>query len=414
MLRRYQTAIIWVLGIVYFINFPGYASVVVDSGVPRVFNVYTFVVLLLPIAFRVASTPRLLNAVLTNPLLYWCLVYLLIACIWFPFSGHSSVEQQAFASRARMVLYVLGFLLLFSEPWSLDLARKAVVIACVIAAALNLVDFADPGLFVPLDEEFANPGRGAGFYINANRAGAALAIGFALGMGAVGNRWRVLFAAALLAGILVTFSRSAAIALFVVILIAWRGAVLSPKQVIVAVLGVTALAGIAVITLVSDSAWTDVANVDNMVARLSFFMDPLGTPDYSTVERSLAARTGLEYFADRPLLGHGIGATYAWRFNVSTHNMYLYYLVEYGVVGLLLFPMLIWVCVRGSRPPMRAWLLAWAAAMFTVGFFTHNAGEEPFFVLSYALAASMTSVSQRDFVPGAGAAQAKRDDAADG
>lgn len=413
MLRRYQTAVVWVLGIVYFINLPGY-SAAIESGIPRVFTVYTFVVLLLPVAFRVAQNRRLLNNVLTNPLIYWCLAYLLIACIWFPFSGHSAVEQQVFKYRILMVLHIFGFLLLFSEPWSVDLARKVVVVACLIAAALNLVDLANPGLFVPLDEEVANPGRGAGFYINANRAGGALVIGFALGIGVVGNRWRTLFAAAVLAGMLATFSRSSALALLVVILIAWRAAVLSPKQLVIAALAVTAIAGVAIMSLLGDTGWTDVANVDNIVARLSFFSNPLGATDYSAVERSMAARTGLEYLGDRPLLGHGIGSTFAWRFPVSTHNMYLYYLVEYGIVGLILFPALIWACVRGARPPMRPWLLAWAAAMLTLGFFTHNAGEEPFFLLSYALAASMASVSRRGVVPGQGGATANREVAADG
>ena len=395
MSRRYQTVVVWVLGIVYFINLPGYSSVI-KSGIPQVFNVYTFLLLLLPIALRVASNRALLNTVLTNPLVYWCGAYLLIACLWFPFSGHSTIEMEVFKFRILMVLEVAGFLLLFSEPWSAMLARRVVVIACLIAVALNLVDFGSPGLFVPLDEPGAVPGRGAGFYINANRAGGALAIGFALGMGAVNIRWRAFFAAAIFAGIAATFSRSAAIALFVAIIITWRTGVLSLKQMVVAVLTFGVAAGLAIAGVLADSTWTDVVDIENVLGRLPFFSHPLEAPDFSTEDRLLAGRTGLEYLGDRPLLGHGIGSTYVWRFHVSTHNMYLYYLVEYGVVGLILFPALIWVCVRGSRPPMRPWLLAWAAALVILGFFTHNAAEEPFFVMSYALAASLSSISRRE------------------
>src|SRR3954452_23151899 len=96
--RRYHASALLLLVVVYYINLPGYSSTI-KSVVPKVFGVYTFLLLLLPIVFAAISERKLFSSIARSPLTYWCYGYLLIALIWFPLSGHSNVEQEVFKNR---------------------------------------------------------------------------------------------------------------------------------------------------------------------------------------------------------------------------------------------------------------------------------------------------------------------------
>jgi O-antigen ligase len=387
--RRYHAFVLVLLVVVYFINLPGY-SATIESPLPRLFGAYTFLMLLLPVAYGVVADPKRFKDIASNPLTYWCYGYLVLALLWFPLSGHSLPEQEAFKNRIASVLYMIGFLMLFSTPWSFSLARKAIAFGLVIAAVLHVIDFAMPGLFVPVDEQFANPGRAAGLYMNANRAGAAIVLGFIVAWGVIGPRWRVPFLIVTLAGVALTFSRAATLALLLAFLILGRFGQVTLRQVGIAVaLFSAAFLGIfGTVLLTGDLEWVAMLNVENIVERIEFFADPFSQQSFSTNERQLAALAGLRHLAEQPLLGHGIGATYAWRLPVSTHNIYLYYAVEYGVLGLLVFPLLILACVVRADVSAKPWVTAWACVIAFFGLFTHNALEDSAFLILYAVLAS--------------------------
>jgi O-antigen ligase len=387
--HRYHPFVLVLLVVVYFINLPGY-SATIDSPLPRLFGAYTFLMLLLPIAYGVVADPKRFKDIASNPLSYWCYGYILLALLWFPLSGHSIPEQEAFKNRIASVLYMMGFLMLFSTPWSFALARKAIAFGVVIAAVLHVIDFAMPGLFVPLDEQFANPGRAAGLYINANRAGAAIVLGFIVAWGVVAPRWRVPFLVATLTGVALTLSRASIFALLLAFLILGRFGQVTLRQIgIAGALFCGAFLGIlGTIFFAGDLEWVALLNVENIIERIEFFTDPFSQQSFSSNERELAAQTGLQYFADQPLLGHGIGATYTWRFPASTHNIYLYYAVEYGAFGLLVFPSLIIACIVRAGANAKPWVTAWACVIAFIGLFTHNALEESAFLITYAVLAS--------------------------
>jgi O-antigen ligase len=387
--RRYHAAALLLLVVVYYINLPGYSSTI-KSVVPKVFGVYTFLLLLLPIVFAAISERKLFSSIARSPLTYWCYGYLLIALIWFPLSGHSNVEQEVFKNRIVSVLYVIGFFVLFSEPWSLHLARKGIAFAVVLGAILHVIDIAMPGYFVSIDEQFANPGRAAGLYINANRAGAAIVLGFVVSWSVIDSRWRIPFLLAVLIGVVSTFSRSAILALLLAFLMLRVFAQIAMREIGIAITilgGILAIA-VGMVFLIGNIDWVALWDLDNIMERIEFFSDPFAQRSASSNEREIAALTGLKYFAEHPLLGHGIGATYAWRFPVSTHNIYLYYAVEYGILGFLIFPLLIISCAFRSSPNTKPWVIAWATVIAFIGLFTHNALEESAFLITYAVIAA--------------------------
>ena len=69
-------------------------------------------------------------------------------------------------------------------------------------------------------------------------------------------------------------------------------------------------------------------------------------------------------FLNAPIFGNGLGYNYAWQFNYASHNIFLFYLVDLGLVGLsICLVMLSQLWVR----------LKYVALVFFAGsFFSHN------------------------------------------
>jgi O-antigen ligase len=73
-----------------------------------------------------------------------------------------------------------------------------------------------------------------------------------------------------------------------------------------------------------------------------------------------------------PLLGNGLASTVTWQYPVSTHNIYLYFAADYGLIGLFVFPGLVLAACYargGSGSPIHT---AAAAALLCLGLFSHN------------------------------------------
>jgi len=78
----------------------------------------------------------------------------------------------------------------------------------------------------------------------------------------------------------------------------------------------------------------------NVLARLGFFTGNHSIADDSAQSRLSVAKAALTYFADNPLLGAGHSFTYHWEYNISTHNIYLLLMAEYGILGMFIYPLL--------------------------------------------------------------------------
>ena len=101
-------------------------------------------------------------------------------------------------------------------------------------------------------------------------------------------------------------------------------------------------------------------------------------------------------FLDNPLFGNGIGSTDLWAELVSTHNMYLYLMADYGILGIILYPLLVLVTVWHSHKEVRSIALAFASFALMWGFFSHNIMSEYYSLIAFALMASMSYQSRID------------------
>ncbi len=128
----------------------------------------------------------------------------------------------------------------------------------------------------------------------------------------------------------------------------------------------------------------------NLINRLDFFSGKSERLDGSQTERLALAEGAFTAFADNPIIGKGLGYTEHWNFRVSTHNMYLLFMVQFGIIGAFLYPLLIYSAVRNARNEARQLAKPFAVYFLMIGFTTHNVLDAYHLIIGLALMANMS------------------------
>jgi O-antigen ligase len=175
------------------------------------------------------------------------------------------------------------------------------------------------------------------------------------------------------AGVAVTFSREAVLAILVVVVAAAMARALSPKRLLMTA-GLCALL-FATFGVAQMMRQNKVLNSDTL-SRAT-----LGTRDASIRDRLRVAQRALAVFEAHPLLGEGFGTGAYWN-DEQTHNLYLSLLADYGIIGLLVIPALVWSVRR------RSWdSYAFAVVFLLWCFFDHGIFSYSFALISLAIQA---------------------------
>jgi O-antigen ligase len=268
------------------------------------------------------------------------------------------------------------------------------VVACVfVGAVLNVVDFLRPGLFIPLLDPLAHPGRGAGFYMNPNSAGVALVIGMVLGAGILAPRMRLVLMLVAGVGVAATLSRSSILVYLVAVVGLTFSGTVGWRQVFVvlgAAVGGAIAASQALVGLVPE-----IAEVDwrDFLERVQWFTQPGGVVDASASDRQMVAAAALDLYMQHPWIGLGFGYTSHWQVGIAPHNQYLFFMVEYGLAGVLLFPALLIACVWRSRGADGRDAVLAVVLFALLGMFSHDLVHDYYAVCGFALAAAMSRYS---------------------
>jgi hypothetical protein len=98
-------------------------------------------------------------------------------------------------------------------------------------------------------------------------------------------------------------------------------------------------------------------------------------------------------FLTHPLIGSGTASTIDWSFPVSTHDIYVRHLAEYGLLGAAFYPALILIAVHGLWNRDRTMALAAGAFILLWGVFSHNVLEDwsNLVAIAFMLAAGSTA-----------------------
>lgn len=349
-------------------------------------------ILALPIASwrgRIAST-------VDTRLLPWCAIYFAWTCISYVWSSHTLAVAKELRLRTLVCCALPLFALVFSSPVAVRVARRAIVGSVLLSIVLNAYDFLHPLTFSNVF------GRSAGMYMNPNISATALVGGMVTGLMAVPRRWRALFVTLVGAGVLLTLSRGLLLCYAVAIIYFLATGGLRFRQLALAVAGgATALAAVLLLTfgLEKIEGAARIIVQSNVIERITDPSVAIGGADESTNERRAAAALGWQVFKEHPLIGGGVGSTVDWDMQVSTHNIYIRQLAEYGIFGIVLYPALLFLLVRGVEGEARAPLRAFVIALALAGLFSHNVLDEWDVLLPIALASVIAADARRHTLP---------------
>lgn len=341
-------------------------------------------------------------------LIIWCGGYLAISLLSFIlvfliFAEHSFASESFQEVRTRILseLFLLIMCVTFAKHTKIqDLTRIAICLATLLAIFNNIREFSDPSVFEGLN----NTGRAAGYYINPNRTGCALILGMIFGVGILPKQLRIPFALAVIFGVFLTFSRGAILGWFVVMAIFIRSGLIPRKHFLFWVVGIVTMIFVLGPILsnidVNELQRSGLINVDmkNITGRLEWFQNPVANREDSGDSRLEVVITAWNMFVEHPILGNGIASTKNLNnLGISTHNMYLLFVTEHGIMGIFILPLLVYAVTWHSRGESKHIALAFSAFILLWGLFSHNIVEERYILMSFSLMAAMNVTSLLDY-----------------
>jgi O-antigen ligase len=390
MLAKYYPGALAVAAVlIFFTNLDGYLfSSEILASTPPLYWVIAYLVLAIPLLFN----PKSFASIQRSPLIWWCYGFILISGVWLFFqSSHSEIVWQEFGVRVSAVLFLVCLLVVLCKENAQLWARYALLVAALLAVAINFYELFHPATFSLI------VGRSAGLYINPNRSGNALVLGMIFCMGILNQRFRVLLLLVVLGGVVLTFSRAAIAGyLIVVMVLVLMGAISLRKSLLIGVIGISAL-------FVPLLVWWDELLLQlkglqilnqNVLGRIDSFTNSKGASDYSSIERHDVARAAWEMFTEKPILGHGLASTREWSYAVSSHNQYLNFMVEHGILGAFILPLLVLAVTWRASGEVRQTGLAFATFTLFIGFFSHNVLDERYFLIMFSLMTAMIVTSK--------------------
>ena len=346
---------------------------------------------LLTILWSVA-TPRLRYSFFNTSLFIWCVFFIGINLASYFLVHASHIEE--FKGRIRdavMLLTLLSLFIMLGDQ--IIFVRKLILLAVIGGVIINIIGIFHCDFLIPA--QYAHACRSAGFYINPNDSAIALLFGMIFSIDTIPKSWRILFVYFVMIGVFLTLSREAIAGWLAIVIMFCITGVINWRKLILwsGIIAVTAVL-IFVIVIKSGIANAPIASpYTEQLHRLVWFVHGLRSGASVNIRFELLAKSwGM--FLKHPWIGNGIGSTDHWSLPYSTHNIYLYYLDDFGIIGLLLFPLLVWSVVYGAHGGVRT--TGWCLAVFIllIGFFNHDLVHSYYSLFSLALMAAMTKTSQ--------------------
>ncbi len=348
-------------------------------------SAYTFQALAyLTIPVVAVLSPRSLGRLFHQPIFRWTAAAALLfawGMVVRSFNPPAGYPQYLVIREFLLRLNALGFMLIcvmmFEGDRVLRAARLAIALVTAAAVAVNVCEVMHLWIF-----STARIGwnRAIGLQDDPNAAGMVIVFGCILGLAAVPRRLREAFIIVCLAGVLTTFSREAIAALGVVMLCACAGRTLAPSRLVF--IGVAAVMLFIAFNL-ADTLEDEGVLSDQNVARLT-----LQVSDKSAKGHARVAEKTWDQFAAAPLLGNGFGTTAYWG-DMQSHNLYLSFMADHGIIGVLLLPALVW-CL--AYPSWEFYGFAFAFLIWNM--FNHNLFSNPFGLITLAVVANLQCQSR--------------------
>ncbi len=394
---KYQHFVSIIATFLFFSNIPDYLYAAPIIPIVPLVWIGALAVFSIPFLKKAANIPK--------PLLAWMVFYLLISLLSLMTVSGDEISFTDFRAKALSVLFIVLMYALFQQK-SVAHIKFTILVVVAMSVVNNMLELFSPRLFSE-----SNVGRPAGFYIDPNQTGCALMLGMLLGINVVpkANRWIVLLVAGV--GIMATFSRGAIIGWLICSIILIFGKVLSDQRrkiLVPAVLLVIFLVSINPLQTLAEYFKGDTSGASwDIVNRLEEFQNPSAKEDSAMARQGVAAGA-MMLFSQHPFWGNGLASTRKWMVaDVSTHNMYLYFMADNGILGILFLPGAILAVVYKNKGEERTIIICFALFVGLWGFFSHEVLAERYTLSSFALLAAMNTnqrwylkhENQRNLVP---------------
>jgi O-antigen ligase len=383
-LDKYQYFLSIIATFLFFSNLPDYLYTAPIIPVPPLVWIVALAVLSIPFLKKAVNIPK--------PLLAWMIFYLFVSILSLMTVSGDEISFTDFRAKALSVLFIVLMYVLFQQK-SLAHVKYTILFVVVMSVINNMFELLSPRMFSEL-----NVGRPAGFYIDPNQTGCALMLGMLLGITVIKKpyRWILILVAGI--GIMATFSRGAIIGWLLCTIILIFGRVLSDQRrkiLVPAVLLVIFLVSINPLKTLSEFFKGDTSGASwDIVNRLEEFQNPSASEDSAMARQGVAAGAML-MFSNHPFWGNGLASTRKWMVaDVSTHNMYLYFMADNGILGILFLPGAILAVVYRNKGEQVTILVCFAVFVSLWGLFSHEVLAERYTLSSFALLAAMNTNQQ--------------------
>jgi O-Antigen ligase len=383
LLDQYQYILSIAATFLFFSHLPDYLYTAPIIPVPPLVWIGLIFVLSLPFLKKAANLPK--------PLLAWMIFYLLISMLSLLTVSGDELSFTDFRAKALSVLFIVLMYVLYQQKSVIHIRYTAIFVVA-ISVMNNILELLSPRLFSEL-----NVGRPAGFYIDPNQSGCAILLAMLLGLPAIRKQYRWILILVAGIGIMTTFSRGAILGWLFCTIIMIFGRMLSDQRrkiLLPAILLIIFLVSINPLRLLSDYFKGDPSGANwDIVNRLEEFQNPTETAkEDSAASRQAVAAGAMVLFSKHPFWGNGLASTRKWMVaDISTHNMYLYYMADNGILGILFLPGAIFAVVYRNKGEDGTILLCFAVFISLWGLFSHEVLAERYTLASFAFLAAMNT-----------------------
>jgi O-antigen ligase len=329
----------------------------------------------------------------SRSVLLWCLGYFTVSAISYSLVSESYASSPVFMDRLFSTIFLLVTTFLFADQRVQRWTIYAIIAATSMGVFNNFYQILNPSAFGGLVE-----GRATGFYLDPNDCANTLILGMILSVSIVPKKLRIFWVLIVGFGVVLTFSRGGILGwIFVVIMMSLARIIFSKKSLIwILVMGML----LFFVAQLGFQGIGDSSNIYNQLdsvalARVEGIIggDDSVVEDASTIQRKGVAEKGWEMFLERPIFGYGIGSTFDYSitgFPVSTHNMFVLYAAEYGIVGISILPLAIYAVIHRSRGETRKIGIVFAVFILFISFFSHTVLSLNYYLIPFALMAVMS------------------------
>lgn len=331
------------------------------------------------------------NLYLNSYLVLWMSFYFLLISVHFILSPIGPEELKLYKKIVFFMLFLIVMQLLYGlDDDKLRITRKTIVVAAVICTILLGMDFFNPGIFVEAGRFVVIEGRASATYLNANPAGNAMNLMLILSIDVVPKKYRLPFIIIIFLGVFFTMSRSNILLFFIITSVMVYQRKINLKTAVLSYLGVLLLFTWLLFSGFDYLSKTfDLKVTDNMVSRINFFVDTKKSDTSDMSERKEVLGAALDMFKENPVFGGGFFATRFWDYKVAAHNTFATNWAEYGVLGLLIIPLLLFSVTynifRAKDKENKQVAILFIIHFVIASFFSHNQLEQEYQLAAVAL-----------------------------